>query len=399
MRILKFAAVFMITAIVLFGFVIGFNWSTFKVFLDNRDALAEGTEWIMKTSSLKGLSEFLGENPQFGSISSVVITKPDSTLHFGSDERRTMGTTSNLFILLGFAIEFERGHLNPESDVNWQDISGYQLPDVDESVHLNAYRIAQKRGWLSDDQTISLQHALLLLAETNDLALSDFLWWQLRDDIWSELQEILNLNETDMPLPYSGLYLSVSPYFQESSVSNLILRFENSSSQSWREFVIHTSENFVNDPQYREEVLQYMKKNRLGNTFMEERDALKLFPSTTSREMTRLLQELAELNVVSPSVSEYVLNILRWPMRNQPGIEQDFLDYGALYDNRLGLMAGFDFGTSSYTGDTTVQAIYMDRLPVGFWFHASGGHMHQDFMQRLIFDPAFIDQIYDVTGN
>ena len=399
MRIFKFIAVFTITAIVIFGFVIGFNWNTFKVFLDNREALSEGNEWIIKTSSLKGLSEFLGENPNHGSISSVVITTPDSSLHFGSDIRRTMGTTSNLFILLGYAIDFESGLINPDSTVQWQEISTYQLPGVDESVHRNAYRIAQEQGWISEDQSITLHNALTLLAETNDLALADYLWWQLRDDIWSEIPEVLNLEQTEMPLPYSGLYLSISPFLQESTVSDLIHRYRNSEPESWREFVIRNSGSFVNDPVYRDQILYYMNKNRLGNTFMEERDALQLFPSTTTGEITSLIQGLVQKNVITESVSERVLNYLRWPMRNQPRIDQDFLDYGALYDNRMGLMTGIDFGTSSYTGDTTVQALFMDRLPIGFWFHASGGHMHQDFMQRMIFDPAFIDQLYHVTGN
>lgn len=399
MRLLKFIAVFTITAIIIFGFVIGFNWNTFKVFLDNREALSEGNEWIMKTSSLKGLSEFIGENPWHGSISSVVITKPDSTLHFGSDLPRTMGTTSNLFILLAYAIDFENDRIHSDSTINWRDISGYQLPGVDESVHRNAHSIAQQRGWLSDNETITLHHALILLAETNDLALADYLWWNLREDIWSEISQVLNLKQTDMPLPYSGLYLSISPYFQETTVENLIHQYEDSERDSWRELVLRNSENFVNEPEYRDHVLNYMKKNRLGNTFMEERDGLRLFPSTTSNEITGFIKDLVELNVFNESISERVLNYLRWPMSSQARIDQDFLDYGALYDNRMGLMAGIDFGTSAYTGDTTVQALFMDRLPIGFWFHASGGHMHQDFMQRLIFDPAFIDQLYFVTRN
>lgn len=399
MRLLKFIAVFTITAIIIFGFVIGFNWNTFKVFLDNREALSEGNEWIMKTSSLKGLSEFIGENPWHGSISSVVITKPDSTLHFGSDLPRTMGTTSNLFILLAYAIDFENDRIHSDSTINWRDISGYQLPGVDESVHRNAHRIAQQRGWLSDNETITLHHSLKLLAETNDLALADYLWWNLREDIWNEISQLLNLKQTDMPLPYSGLYLSISPYFQETTVENLIHQYEDSKRDSWRELVLRNSENFVNEPEYRDHVLNYMKKNRLGNTFMEERDGLRLFPSTTSNEITGLIKDLVELNVFNESISERVLNYLRWPMSSQARIDQDFLDYGALYDNRMGLMAGIDFGTSAYTGDTTVQAVFMDRLPIGFWFHASGGHMHQDFMQRLIFDPAFIDQLYFVTRN
>jgi hypothetical protein len=46
-----------------------------------------------------------------------------------------------------------------------------------------------------------------------------------------------------------------------------------------------------------------------------------------------------------------------------------------------------------------VQALYLDQLPIGFWFHASGSQMHQDLMQRMIYDPAMIDQMYKVVEN
>jgi hypothetical protein len=68
-----------------------------------------------------------------------------------------------------------------------------------------------------------------------------------------------------------------------------------------------------------------------------------------------------------------------------------------MFDNRLGLLNGIDFGTSAYTGDTTVQAVFFDRLPIAFWLHMSSNHMHQDFQQRLIFDPAMIERMTEVA--
>jgi hypothetical protein len=124
-----------------------------------------------------------------------------------------------------------------------------------------------------------------------------------------------------------------------------------------------------------------------------------LFPKTTAVESSEILKAIWEDSLINTDVSRKVKEWMRWPMETQRGIEQDFNDYGALYDNRLGLMNGIDFGESAYTGDVTVQALYLDRLPIAFWFHASGGHMHQDFLQRLIYDPAMIDQMNRVIQN
>ncbi|HBQ61789.1 MAG TPA: hypothetical protein DD671_19825, partial [Balneolaceae bacterium] len=105
-----------------------------------------------------------------------------------------------------------------------------------------------------------------------------------------------------------------------------------------------------------------------------------------------LMARLLRKEVISAEVSEQIMAKLRWPMGSEP-IARSFEDYGAIYDNRMGLLAGIDFGTSTYDGHTSVQAIFFDQLPVGFWVHMSANHMQEDFQQRLIWDPA----LYETT--
>lgn len=399
MRLLKFFGVFLITAIVIFGFVLGWNWKTFTVFLDNREALLEGHEWIIKTSSLRGLSEFIGENPEHSSIANIVINRPGSSIFFEENRLRTQGTTANLFILLAYSIELDRGNVHSDMLIEWANVDRFQLPGVDESIHKDTYRKAVANGWISDG-SITLNHALHLLVQYNDLALADYLWWNLDREIWRYITEELNLTDTDMPLPFSGLYLAMSPDLQNVTIAEMADFRADQSRSEWRDHVIQQSERFASiDSDERDQILNYMKRNRLGITFIHERDSMAFFPKTTAREITELLKTLLKHELINENVSKRVLNYLRWPMSSQSGIETDFTDYGAIYDNRMGLMNGIDFGTSAYTGQTTVQAFYLDMLPIGFWFHASGGHMHQDFMQRLIYDPAMIQQMNNVLHN
>ncbi len=398
MKLLKFFGVFLITAIIIFGFVIGWNWKTFTVFLDNREALLEGNEWIIKTSSLKGLSEYMGENPDHSSIASVPINQPDSIIFYQEKRARTQGTTSNFFILLAYAIEIDRGNISTDEQIDWDQLDSYQLPGVDESVHLETYQTAVERGWINN-RTISIENSLYLLAQYNDLALADYLWWNLNPEIWDFIKNDLSLIMTDMPLPFSGLYLAVSPDIQSMSFESISDLYSENPQTVWRDHVIQQSERFAKIGTERAQIMEYMDQNRLGITFMQERDAMTYFPKTTPEEMTNVLNRLIRQELINENVSNRLLNFMRWPMEYQSRIESDFSDYGAIYDNRMGLMNGIDFGTSAYTGDTTVQAFYLDMLPIGFWFHASGGHMHQDFMQRLIYDPAMIQQMNTVLNN
>jgi hypothetical protein len=392
MRIFKFFAAFFLTAVVIFGFIFGMNWKSFSTFIENREAMAEGSEWVEKTYSLRGLSEYIAENPENVSIASYVIGASDSLILYQPDVPRVMGTTSNFLILLAYALELDNGTYSGDEMIDWNEVSRYQLPDVDQSVHRQSFRAAQNRDWI-ENSALSLQNALRLLAEFNDLALSDYLWWKLDGAIWDQLHENFNLDNTEMPLPFSGLYLAISPGIQEIPNDEIIETWADAPRDEWRKHVENLSRRYVTDNEEREHISEYLRRNRLGNSFIEERNALILFPKTTADEMANLLKDIWNYSSVNEAVGDQMKNWMRWPLEQQREIRRDFADYGAMFDNRLGLLNGIDFGTSSYTGDTTVQAIFFDRLPIAFWFHMSSNHMHQDFQQRLIYDPAMIDRM------
>lgn len=398
MRIVKFIAVFLVTAILLFGFVIGLNWDSFNTFFDNRTALMEGNEWVSKSTSLKGLSEFMGANPEHASLTSRVITSPDSAISFMGNKPRVMGTVQNFFVLAAYAVEINNGNVNPDSLIVWDEISHYQLTNVEESAHEDAYQTAVEREWITEG-SISVNNTLRLLAETGDFAIADYLWWNIDQSRWQELVEQLELTQTEMPLPFSGLYLAISTTISKKNISEIIEDHEKADTDQWRKYVVTLSEEFNFNEEKRAELNTLLNKHRLGNTFTEERDGMIVFPTATSSELTTLLEQLVKNEFINENVSKLVKEWMRWPLDVQRGITTDFTDYGAIYDNRMGLMNGINFGTSVYTGDTTVEALFLDQLPIGFWFHASGGLMHQDFMQRMIVDPAMIEQMKSEIRN
>ncbi|REL38283.1 hypothetical protein DYD21_06660 [Rhodohalobacter sp. SW132] len=400
-RALKFFAAFFFTAVIIFGSILFLNWQPFTVFFENRDAMVEGSEWVEETYSLQGLSRYIEQNPEHVSFVSKVMVPADSTIRYGEDIRRPMGTTSNLFILIAGAAGIENGDFNPDTRIQWSSISSHQLPDVNQSEHEQSFRAADRRGWIQDGE-ITLDHAMKLLAEYNDLALSDYLWWNIGPERWDALSQTLQLEQTDLPLPFSGLYMTLSPGLRQMEADEIYRIESEKETADFRSLVIDFSERFLHEDDFRDSVRTYTREKRLGNTFMEERDGLGLFPKTTAREMTDILEQIASENLISPGVSNQVMEWLRWPMEQQSGITRDFSDYGAIYDHRMGLLTGIDIGTSAYTGDTTVQAVFFDRIQIAFWFHMSSNHMHQDFQQRMIFDPAMIiqmQQVADRAGN
>jgi len=398
-RALKFFAAFFFTALIVFGALLALTWKPFTTFIENRDAMAEGSQWVEQTYSLQGLSRYIEANPGHVSVVSSVITSADSTISYGADRLRPMGTTANIFILIAAADLIQSGELDGVQTIDWAEITKYQLPGVNKSEHTQSYRAANSRGWIDDNNHITLHKALTLLAEFNDLALADYLWWMIGPKRWTDVTEKLGLHQTEMPLPFSGLYLTISPGIREMEAAGIYEMELAKSRDEFRQSVIEASQRFAGETEHRGQILDYTQSNRLGNTFMEERDGLALFPKTTASEMARLLTDLVNGQVINEKVSSQVKGWMRWPMERQSGIQRDFSDYGAIYDHRMGLLNGIDFGTSAYTGETTVQAVFFDRIHIAFWFHMSSNHMHQDFQQRLIFDPAMIEQMKRVAGR
>lgn len=370
MRAFKFLLVFIAVAGSIFALVIGTNYSAFKTLFENNDGMRDGYEYIESTYSLKSLTEFIGEHPEFMSVVSFNVNNPDSGIFYMPDIPRALGTLSNFFLILEYERQVNSGLLNPDEEVaSWDDIERFSLPEVSEESHRKSYELLG----IKDGNPITLDKLVATMAETNDLAISDYIWFKLGEENIKALMDSLALSTTGMPLPFSGLYLSIHPDIPEDDPVSLAekLRTDNAFNQTTKEL---------------------FEDNRLNLSFMEERDALALFPQTTAREIAQVMASLQKEELLSPAISQKVKEKMRWVFGGS-SIQRSFSEYGALYDNRMGMLSGIDFGTSIYDGHTSAQAVFFDRLPVAFWLHLSSNHMQEDFQQRLIWDPA----LYETT--
>src|SRR5690625_1288113 len=126
MRLLKFIAPFLLVSDVLVGLIVGLHRNDFQVFLNNRPAFFEGIEYAPKVNSLRGFSEFVAENGEYASPSSVSIDHPSDSIHLMADIPRAMGATANFFILVAYAYEFEQGLKNPSESATMEELQPYR---------------------------------------------------------------------------------------------------------------------------------------------------------------------------------------------------------------------------------------------------------------------------------
>lgn len=388
MRILKFLGIIIGTLLAVFFIVFGFNLNALVTLSQNSDDLQEGQEWVPQTSSLKGLTEYIGANSHHVSLVSRSATNPDSTIRYGANKRRTMGTLSNFFLIATYARLAEEGSLNPNELVAITDADIYQLPYINASNHKEAKTALRASKMLAEGDKIPLHEIVQAAVIFNDLAFSDYLYFKLGASAINQTYEQLSIEQTDKPLPFSGLYITVNPAVQDTTFASHFEQLQKLSTQKFRELVLTRTEKLRNDISYRKQITKIFNDFQgLAMQFTERRDVLSLFPQSTAEELSRLMIRLEQDQLISPAVSKRIKKIMDGPFERQ-NLNNDFISYGALYDNRLGLLNGLDYGVSAYSKEPFGQAVFFDSLQVAFWFHMSSNLMHQDYQQRLMWDPA-----------
>lgn len=388
MRIFKFAGVFLGTLILVFFIVFGFNLDALYALYENSSDLQEGQEWVSKATSLKGLTEYIGRQPEHVSLVSRSATDPDTTLTYGAEQPRTMGTLSNFFLITTYARLAEDGKLNPSELVSLEQINRYQLPYIDASHHEDAREVLNNQGVITDDNKAPLNKLVQAAIIYNDLAISDYLFHKLGQESVKKTYKLLELQHTDQPMPFSGLYITLHPGLSDTSLDSHFDQLKKLSNNQFRDRVRSNADQYLNDEQFHDRVNKLFNEQQgLGIGFVERRNMLGLFPKSTASELSRLMIQLQQDSLINAGVSKRVKNIMDWPYEQQ-SLNSDFKYYGAIYDNRLGLLNGMDYGASVYSGEPFGQAVFFDSLQVAFWFHMSSNLMHQDYQQRLMWDPA-----------
>ncbi len=388
MRILKFIGAFFGTLLLIFLIVFGFNLHALFTLFENSEDLQEGQEWVAEATSLKGLTQYIGKHPDRTAVVSQSVTNPDTTINYGGDIPHTMGTLSNFFLVATYARLVENGTVNPDELISITDTDRYQLPYIDDSKHQDAKDALQNEGAITADKQVSLDQLVQAMIIYNDLAISDFLFNKLGKEAINHTLMQLKLSQTDQPLSFSGLYITLNPNLKDTTFNAHFKYLRELSREAFRDTVFAYANRYQEEQEFREKVNNtFTREKGLGIGFTERRDALELFPQSTASELSDLMIQLERDRLLSTAVSKRIKNIMDWPYAEQ-GLNNDFEYYGAIYDNRLGLLNGIDYGASVYSQEPFGQAVFFDSLQVAFWFHMSSSLMHQDYQQRLMWDPA-----------
>jgi len=395
-RLLKFVSIFLGVALIIFLLVFGLNREALLLVIDNRQALADGSEWVEKTYSMNGLAQYVSLHPEQVSIHSRNLDPDGDEISFGGDKHRSMGMISSFFLLTAYADGFDRGDTDPDERISWNEIEQFQLPRIGANELQLARRTARNHGQTDPDGFIRLADALPLLVSSQSPALFDYLLFHLGIDAMESLYRRLEVEKTDLPVPFSGLFLTLAPSIHQVDAETIISHWQQEPRESFEAEAWANALTFFSGDN-RQQWQKTIEKERLGLNFLEQRELLTLYSKTTPREITRLLEQMLNGELLSEATSRRVESWLHYPVQ-ESHLRQNFIRYGALYDSRLGLLNGIDFGTD-HNGTTRLQAVFFDQIHLAVWFHVSSNHMHQDFQQRLIWDTSLYQTLKQALHN
>lgn len=200
-RFLRFAGVFLGVIILVYLLVFGANFTVFRTLYDNRDAMAEGSEWVANTYSLAGLADYIAANPANASV--LVAMDGHVTTAFGGDVRRPLGTLHHLFLLLALDDALEAGDIRLDERVDAAAIRTYRVAGVEErrlGDRLDALGPEPELGALVD-----------LMVRTGHWWTADYLFERLGAEAVNTRIDSVARGQIDAYVPWNLLFREFDP--------------------------------------------------------------------------------------------------------------------------------------------------------------------------------------------
>ncbi len=388
-RIAKFLGIFLLVAVSLFGGIYWLNKSAIDAVL--RNDLSEGTEYVPLTYSLKGLVEYLATDPDAYSLVSVRFDQPDSSIHFNADTRRSLGNLAHLLLITDYVDAVGAGVVDSTTSIDFALLEQLQVP------RFEVNRFKGDISELRDLDNATIDDLAAMLAENNNTVFADYLYNFLGAERVNSLPSRFGLVDIEAPLPWSGIVTAWDPRIQGRPFEMLNGEYSSMSNVDYHAHITEFGQRYMVDAAWRDTVASRIASGD-DILFLEEKIRNRYTTRAVPRNLAYFLHNLIHGDLLSEGAQSHLVSILSWPMKNSK-TAREFSQYMAIYDSRMGYLAGVDLGIVAGETEAVSQVFIMENIPVGLFMHLSSNLMTQDFQQRLIWDPELARVAYNSLNN
>ncbi len=388
-RIAKFLGIFLLVAVSLFGGIYWLNKSAIDAVL--RNDLSEGTEYVPLTYSLKGLVEYLATEPDTYSLVSVRFDQPDSSIHFNADTPRSLGNLAHLLLIADYVEAVGSGEADSTAAIDFALLEQLKVP------RFEVNRFKGDLSALRDLDNATIDDLVAMLAENNNTVFADYLYYFLGPERIKGLTNRFGLVNIEAPLPWSGIVTAWDPRVQGRPFEMLNGEYSSMSDADYHARITEFGQRYMVDATWRDTVAARVAS---GNDilFAEEKIRNRHTTRGIPKELASFFHNLIFGDLLSEGARNHLVSILSWPMKNSK-TAREFSQYMAIYDSRMGYLAGVDVGVVTGETGAVSQVFIMENIPVGLFMHLSSNLMTQDFQQRLIWDPELARVAYNSLNN
>ncbi|HKJ32950.1 MAG TPA: serine hydrolase [Balneolales bacterium] len=398
MKLIKFIGVFLAVILIL-GLIIYIpNQSAFKTIFSNSKDLEEGSNLVQRSTTDKGLINYMKAYPGNVGLVSFSTGKSDSSIYYQAGKKRVMGSTSNLLLIIEYARRVDNRSLNPDEPVRLSEINKYNIPKYYSANHKEAVTDLKNNHQISKNGTIPLHDVIGMLVQSNDFAASDYLYFKLSPDSIRNLPNILHTKNIEFPVPWSGQVISWKASLYHQTNQQRLHTLKNMSKEKYDQLALNNSKKLNDDKAFRDKVTKAFQSNGLGSAFSYEKKLYQLSPKATPRAMANLLQQINNGSLINAHVSLIIKKALQWSFDAQ-SLKKQIVYYGGLFDSRMGILNGIDMGKLVNTKSTRIQVVYLNDVPVSLWMHLSSNFTNQTMQREMIWKPSFYHYVYNKLAH
>ncbi len=395
MRLIKFLLVFLGVAVLVVGSIFWINRDTFLTVFQNRPAIMEGSEWVEKTYSMAGLIEFMAEQPQHAAVVSVPVSEYEDRHQSHSSENREMqairyrsdrmypsGTLSNLMLFITYADLVISGSLDPDAGVDTDKLFGFYLTGLDRR-HERTFR-----RWLRDRESQPTADALVrFLVRHNDPAVADYLFFFLGEEEVTKRTSRLGAGRIEPPVPQFGLRMAaLQPENTRPIADNLALANGLERSAFLDEALAISRQQWQQVREFPEVQL---------SSFQDQRVLHGLYPRIQPDHFAGLLESIWSGTLIYEPTSDLLRDLLQRSSDDRL-LEPHITHYAAQFDERMSYMSGWSVAVKTKSEPFRVQIVLLVDIPAGLWFHMNSNFMVQDLHNRMIYDPAIQERMFEL---
>ncbi|GAB5492874.1 MAG: serine hydrolase [Phototrophicaceae bacterium] len=335
-------------------------------------------------------SNFIEENPD--SVSVICMEGDETVVSHLADEELTLASSAKTIILAEYARQVALGNLDPEEEVTLSDVEQYYIAGTDG----NAYP-----QWLTtleaDAETATLSQIVdgMIIFSTN--AGADYLLSRLDSDGFSELYEILELENTDLPSFFLGHLLFLSNH--ETGITDLDY-VDTLDEETFFSEQARLVDLFINDEAWRADELAFRDTPQGGLPDLATQTAYfdRFSTQSTANDMLTVIQSAFVDSGLSEDAQDIMRGHLDWLFDVNPANAEVYEALATKGGAYAGVLTSVWYADAIGFEPTTLVVLYHD-LPVDTWQDWLTTGAHQSLEIQTITTVEECDVFADILPD